>query len=101
MEHIWKGLRESYRSHEEFVKKSLAHVSLPDSIDTNLWVWSAYVNSSLNLVEAKVYSRLQIRRFMVITIALMTKVAPRRTGKFPASVARPLRANIAETLLVP
>ena len=53
---------------------------------------NGYVNSSLYLVEAKMYSRLQIRRFMVTTIALMTTVAPRSTGKFPASVARLITA---------
>ena len=54
--------------------------------------WEDYVNSSLNLVEAKVYSRLQMSRFTVTTIALMTTVAPRSTGKFPASVARLITA---------
>lgn len=53
---------------------------------------ASHVNSSLNLVDAKVYSRLQIRRFMVTTIALMTTVAPSSTGKFPASVARLITA---------
>jgi hypothetical protein len=43
--------------------------------------------SSLNLVEARVYSLRQTSRFMVTTIADMTTVAPTSTGKFPLSVA--------------
>jgi len=52
----------------------------------------SYVNSSLNLVELTLYSRFHNKRFTVITIALMTNVAPSSTGKFPASVARLITA---------
>ena len=50
------------------------------------------MNSSLNLVAAKLYSRLQMKRLIVTTMALMTTVAPKSTGKFPASVARLITA---------
>jgi hypothetical protein len=54
--------------------------------------FDGYVNSSLYLVDAGAYRRRQTRRFTVTTIALITIVAPRRTWKFPASVARLITA---------